>query len=29
VDVRGCDLWTCGEDGRIVRKDGFWKLREE
>jgi steroid delta-isomerase-like uncharacterized protein len=28
VDVRGCDLWTFGEDGRITRKDSFWKIRE-
>jgi ketosteroid isomerase-like protein len=28
VDVRGCDLWTLGDDGRIVRKDSFWKIRE-
>lgn len=28
VEVRGCDLWTFGADGRIVRKDSFWKIRE-
>ena len=28
VDVRGCDLWTLGDDGRILRKDSFWKIRE-
>jgi ketosteroid isomerase-like protein len=28
VDVRGCDLWTFAEDGSIVRKDSFWKIRE-
>jgi ketosteroid isomerase-like protein len=28
VDVRGCDLWTFGADGTIVRKDSFWKIRE-
>ncbi len=28
VDVRGCDLWTFGEDGQIARKDSFWKIRE-
>jgi ketosteroid isomerase-like protein len=28
VDVRGCDLWTFGADGKIVRKDSFWKIRE-
>jgi ketosteroid isomerase-like protein len=28
VEVRGCDLWTFGEDGRITRKDSFWKIRE-
>ena len=28
IEVRGCDLWTFGDDGRIVRKDSFWKLRD-
>lgn len=28
VDVRGCDLWTFGDHGKIVRKDSFWKIRE-
>ena len=28
VEVRGCDLWTFDGDGRITRKDSFWKLRE-
>jgi len=28
VDVRGCDLWTFGAEGLIVRKDSFWKIRE-
>jgi hypothetical protein len=28
VDVRGCDLWTFGDDGRIVRKDSFWMIRD-
>jgi ketosteroid isomerase-like protein len=28
VEVRGCDLWTFGDYGAIVRKDSFWKLRE-
>lgn len=27
-EVRGCDLWEFGDDGLIVRKDSFWKLRE-
>jgi ketosteroid isomerase-like protein len=26
IEVRGCDLWTF-RDGRIVRKDSFWKIR--
>ena len=25
LELRGCDLWTFGDDGRIVRKDGFMK----
>lgn len=29
VDVRGCDLWTFADDGRIARKDSFWKIREQ
>jgi ketosteroid isomerase-like protein len=28
IDVRGCDLWTFGDDGKIVRKNSFWKIRE-
>jgi hypothetical protein len=28
VDVRGCDIWTFDDDGKIVRKDSFWKIRE-
>ena len=27
LEVRGCDLWEF-RDGRIVRKDSFWKLVE-
>jgi ketosteroid isomerase-like protein len=28
IDLRGCDVWTFGDDGKIVRKDSFWKIRE-
>jgi ketosteroid isomerase-like protein len=28
IDVRGCDIWTFDDAGRITRKDSFWKLRE-
>jgi hypothetical protein len=28
IEVSGCDLWTFDEDGKIVRKDPFWKIRE-
>jgi steroid delta-isomerase-like uncharacterized protein len=28
IEVRGCDLWTFGDDGRLSRKDSFWKIRE-
>ena len=28
VDVRGCDIWTFDSDGRIARKDSFWKIRD-
>jgi ketosteroid isomerase-like protein len=28
IEVRGCDLWTFGADGRLTRKDSFWKIRE-
>jgi ketosteroid isomerase-like protein len=28
IDVRGCDLWTFGGDGKLVRKDSFWKIRD-
>jgi steroid delta-isomerase-like uncharacterized protein len=28
IEVRGCDLWTFGDDGGLTRKDSFWKIRE-
>lgn len=28
IEVRGCDLWTLADDGKVVRKDSFWKIRE-
>jgi len=28
IEVRGCVLWTFAADGKITRKDSFWKLRE-
>ena len=28
IDVRGCDLWTFGDDGKLTRKDSYWKIRE-
>jgi steroid delta-isomerase-like uncharacterized protein len=28
IEVRGCDLWRFDEEGRLTRKDSFWKLRE-
>jgi hypothetical protein len=28
IEVRGCDLWTIGDDGLVLKKDSFWKLRE-
>jgi ketosteroid isomerase-like protein len=28
IEVRGCDLWTFRADGKITRKDSFWKIRE-
>ena len=29
VRVRGCDLLDLAEDGRIRRKDSYWKIVEE
>ncbi len=26
IEVRGCDLWTL-RDGRVVKKDSYWKIR--
>ena len=26
IEVRGCDLWTF-RDGKIAKKDSFWKIR--
>jgi ketosteroid isomerase-like protein len=28
IEVRGCDLWVM-RDGKIARKDSFWKIRTE
>jgi steroid delta-isomerase-like uncharacterized protein len=28
IEVRGCDPWTFADDGRIARKDSYWKIRE-
>lgn len=28
IEVRGCDLWVI-RDGKIVRKDSFWKIRTD
>jgi taurine dehydrogenase small subunit len=28
IDVRGCDLWTFADNGKLVRKDSFWKIRD-
>ena len=28
IEVRGCDLWTFGDDGTVTRKDSFWKIRD-
>lgn len=27
IEVRGCDLWTF-RDGRVVKKDSYWKIRQ-
>lgn len=29
VEVRGCDLFDLADDGRITRKDSYWKLVTE
>ena len=26
IEVRGCDLWTF-RDGKVAKKDSFWKIR--
>lgn len=26
LEIRGCDLWTF-RDGKVVKKDSYWKLR--
>lgn len=28
IEVRGCDLWTF-RDGMVVRKDSYWKIRQD
>ena len=27
VEIHGCDLWTFRGDGKIVKKDSYWKIR--
>ncbi|MFN2483707.1 MAG: nuclear transport factor 2 family protein [Candidatus Limnocylindria bacterium] len=27
IEVRGCDLWTFAPDGRVAKKDSYWKIR--
>jgi ketosteroid isomerase-like protein len=27
LELRGCDLWTF-RDGKVVKKDSYWKLVE-
>jgi ketosteroid isomerase-like protein len=27
IEIRGCDLWTF-RDGKVAKKDSFWKIRE-
>jgi ketosteroid isomerase-like protein len=27
IEVRGCDLWTL-RDGKVVKKDSYWKIRQ-
>jgi ketosteroid isomerase-like protein len=26
IEVRGCDLWTF-RDGKVAKKDSYWKIR--
>ena len=28
IEVCGCDLWTF-RDGRVVKKDSYWKIRQD
>ena len=28
IEVRGCDIWTFADSGKLTRKDSFWKIRE-
>ena len=28
VEVNGCDFYTFGDDGLVVRKDSYWKIVE-
>ena len=27
IEVRGCDLWVFADDGKILKKDSYWKIR--
>ena len=28
VEVRGCDFFTFSEDGKILKKNSYWKIRD-
>jgi uncharacterized protein (TIGR02246 family) len=28
VEVRGCDLWTFDDAGKVLQKDSYWKIVE-
>lgn len=28
IEARGCDIWTFNDEGQIVKKDSYWKIRE-
>jgi len=28
IEVRGCDFFTFASDGKILKKNSFWKIRD-
>ena len=29
IEVRGCDFFTFADDGKILKKNSYWKIRDQ